>query len=135
MCSGDQLNLTCHATPNESLLQWSVTISGRSVPEIRFISSSSSANSVNPLTVGQTMFQILRTSTSPAPLVSTVVIDNVSSDVNGTRVECSYVDGRVVSTDIIKVIVNGMFDLVYVALSAIVSWKWLHRCHSSHASC
>ena len=40
-----------------------------------------------------------------------MVIDNVSSDVNGTIVECSYGD-RVVSTDIIKVIRNGMFDMI-----------------------
>ena len=111
MCSGDQLNLTCHVTPNESLLQWSVTITGRSVPEVRFISSSSSADSVTPLTIGQTVFQFLRISTSPAPLVSTVVINNVSPSLNGTRVECFYVDGRVVSRDIIFVIENGMFDL------------------------
>jgi hypothetical protein len=35
-----------------------------------------------------------------------MVINNVSSDVNGTRVECSS-GGRVVSTDIINVIGNG----------------------------
>ena len=139
VCSGDQLNLTCHVTPNETLLQWSVTIPGRSVSELRFISSGGNTVSVAPLIVGQTVFQFLRTSTSP--LVSTIVIDNVSSSLNGTRVECSYLDGRVVSTDIINVIGNGMFDIVYAIIlchvSAIVilmSWKWLHRCHSCYTS-
>jgi hypothetical protein len=39
-----------------------------------------------------------------------MVIDNVSSDVNGTRVECSSGDG-VVSTDITNVIGNGEYKL------------------------
>jgi hypothetical protein len=39
-----------------------------------------------------------------------MVIDNVSSDINGTRVECSS-GGRVVSTDMINVIGNGEYLL------------------------
>jgi hypothetical protein len=104
VCPGDQLNLTCHTAPDETLLQWSLTIPSRSVPELRFISPDTT--SVAPFIVGQTEFQFLRTSTLPAPLTSLMVIDNVSSGVNGTRVECSS-GGRVVSTDIINVIGNG----------------------------
>ena len=107
VCSGDQLNLTCHSAPNATLLQWSLTIPGRSPPELRFISSTGNTDSVTPLTVGQTVFQFLRISTSPEPLVSTMIIDNMSTSLNGTRVECSY-GGRVMSTDIINVIGNGM---------------------------
>ena len=103
MCPGDQLNLTCLAAPNETLLQWSIDIPSRPAPELRFISSGGNTISVTPLIVGQTVFQFLRTSTSP--LTSLMVIDNVRTDVNGTRVECSF-GGRVVSTDIIKVIGN-----------------------------
>ena len=106
MCPGDQLNLTCHTTPNETLLQWSIDIPDRPVPEQKFFSSGSNTVSVAPLTIGQTVFQFMRTSTSP--LTSLMVIDNVSSDVNGTRVECSS-GGRVVSTDIINVIGNGEY--------------------------
>ena len=109
MCPGDQLNLTCLTAPNETLLQWSIDIPGRPAPELKFFSSGSNTASVTPLTVGQTVFQFLRISTSP--LTSLMVIDNVSSDVNGTRVECSYLGGRVVSTDIIKVIGNGEYLL------------------------
>ena len=106
MCSGGQLNLTCLTAPNKTLLQWSINIPGRPASELRFISSDTV--SVTPLTVGQTVFQFLRTSTSP--LMSLMVIDNVSADVNGTRVDCSS-GGRVVSTDIIKVIGNGEYLL------------------------
>lgn len=109
MCSGDQLNLTCHPAPNETLLVWSVAIPGRLAAELRFISSDGNTDSVAPFIVGQTVFQFLRTSISPEPLVSTMIIENVSTSLNGTRVECSYNYGdRVLSTYIINVIGNGM---------------------------
>jgi hypothetical protein len=66
-----------------------------------------------------------------------MVIDNVGSDVNGTSVECSYPDGRVVSTDIINVIGNGIiFDLIiYSTINySIMSWNCLHRYDPSHTS-
>ena len=110
VCTGDQLNLTCHVTPNETLIQWSLTIPSRLTPEIRILSSDGNTASVTPFIVGQTMFQFLRISTSP--LTSLMVIDNVRTDINGTRVNYSYLGGRVVSTDIINVIGNGMFDIV-----------------------
>ena len=106
MCPGDQLNLTCHATQDETLLQWSITIPGHSVAELRFIPSSGNTARVTPLIVGQTVFQFLRTSTSP--LAAVMIIDNVSTSLNGTRVECSY-GGGVMSTDIINVIGNGVY--------------------------
>ena len=105
VCSGDQLNLTCIPAPNETLLQWSLTIPGRPATELRFISSTGDTDSVQALTVGQTLFQFLRISTSP--LVSTMIIDNVSASLNETRVECSY-GGSVMSTYIINVIGNSM---------------------------
>ena len=115
MCPGDQLNLTCLAAPNCNgmLPQWSIIIPGRSAPKLRFISSNGNTVSVTPLNVGQTMFQFLRTST--LPLISLMVIDNVSSDVNGTRVECSsYLNDslRVMSTGIIKIIGNGEYFII-----------------------
>ena len=54
MCPGDQLNLTCHAIPDETILQWSLAIPGRSVPELRFIPSSGNTASVAPLFVNWT---------------------------------------------------------------------------------
>ena len=106
VCPGGQINLTCQASPDETLLQWSLTIPGRSVPELRFISSDANTASVSPLIVGQTVFQFLRTSTSPLPLVSVMVTDDVSTSLNGTRVECSY-GGGVMETTVITVIRNG----------------------------
>ena len=106
VCHGDQLTLLCHTTPNETLLQWTliIPIPDRPGPDNRFISSSGSTASVTPLVVGQTVFQFLRISVSP--LESTLVINNASTRVNGTRVECSY-GGEVMETTIISVIGNG----------------------------
>ena len=103
---GGQKNLTFQASPDEILLQWSLTIPDRSVPELRFISSTGNTANVSPLIVGQTVFRFLRTSTSPLPLVLVMVIDNVSTSLNGTRVECSY-GGGMMETTVIIVIENG----------------------------
>ena len=73
--------------------------------ERRAILADGITDSASPLTVDQTMFRFLRTSTSP--LVSRMVIDNVNTILNGTRVDCSY-GGGVMSTDIINVIGNGI---------------------------
>ena len=59
--------------------------------------------SVMPLMIRQTVFQFL--SISVSPLTSTMVINNVSTGLNGMRVECSY--GGVMETTIINVIGNG----------------------------
>ena len=103
VCSGDQLTLTCHTMPNVTLLGWTLTIPDHPAPDIRFLSVGSTV-SIMPLIVRQTVFQFLRTSVSP--LISTMVMNNVSTSLNGTRVECSY-GGGVMETTIINIIENG----------------------------
>ena len=107
MCPGGQLNLTCLAGPGEILLQWSLTIPGRSVPEIQYISSmGASANNASAFAVGQTMFQFLRTSTSP--LTSLMIINSVVAELNETQVDCSN-RNIMVSTTFINVTRNGVY--------------------------
>ena len=105
VCPAGQLNLTCNTRTmsDQTILRWNMTFPHRPGYEIRDILTSGSAT---PLTINQTMFQFFRTSVSP--LISTIVIDNVSAVFNGTRVECFY-GGRVMITIIINVIGNGMF--------------------------
>ena len=107
VCPGGQLNLTCNTMSDQThtALIWNMTFPHRPGYEQRLILAGGSADSASPFTVGQTEFQFLRTSVSP--LMSTMVIDNVSSILNGTRVSCSY-GGGVMSTDIINVIGNGI---------------------------
>ena len=121
VCPGDQLTLTCHTTPDVTLLQWTITFADRSGSETRFLSSRANTDNAPPLTVGQTVFQFLRISTSP--LTSMMVIDNVAAELNGTRVECSYGSGvMTTNTQIINVIGNGMFCDIH-PLSPVYTYK------------
>ena len=103
MCPGEQLNLTCLAAPNETLLQWSLMLPGRS-PESRYISSLGMVDTVAPRTVGQTEFQFIRTSTSP--LMSVIVIASLTAELTGTRVDCLS-GGSVVAMSIINIPESG----------------------------
>ena len=71
--------------------------------ERRYILSTGIA-SAPPLTVDNTAFQFLRTSTSP--LKSTMIIENVAAQLNDTRVNCSY-GGRMIFTTTIDIIGNS----------------------------
>ena len=106
VCPGEQLNLTCQATTGVTLIQWDLNFPSASDPEIRFISSGGSAeSSASTYTLGQTVFHFSRTSTSP--LASLIIVDNVTTSVNGTRLECTY-NGSVMLATNINVIGNGM---------------------------
>ena len=134
VCPGGQINLTCQATPNGTLLQWNLTILGRSQPELRFISSDGNTASVSPLIAGQTVFQFFRTSTSP--LISVMIIDNVSTSLNGTRVECSY-GGGVMETTVINVIRNGTYlsSITLCYINIYHQRRDLQRCYMRSTSC
>ena len=86
------------------ILTWNITLPNHRGYEQRAFFSTGSAESALPLTVNQTRFQFFRTSASP--LISTMVIDNMSTILNGTRVKCSY-GGGMKETTILNVIGNG----------------------------
>ena len=103
VCLGGQLSLTCHTHSNGTLLTWDITIPSHSESEIRFFSSIGNLTESH-LTVGETVFQFIRTSLSP--LMSTMVINTITTSLNGTRVDCYDVD-KLVSTAVINVVENG----------------------------
>ena len=103
VCPGGQLVLTCSAAAHESPLLWSLTFPHSSDIERRYILSMGIA-SAPPLTVGNTEFQFLRTSTSP--LKSVMIIENIAIQLNDTRVNCSY-GGRMIFATTIDVIGNS----------------------------
>ena len=116
VCLGGQLTLTCDTLMSgETLIKWSVTLSDEEHHETRFISSLGSADSVTPLTAGHTAFQFLRASISP--LISTMVIDNVTEHVHGTRIDYSY-GGSLIYTSIITVI-GKYLDTISVKINAL----------------
>ena len=95
--------LTCSAAAGESPLLWSLLFPHSSHVERRYILSTGIA-SAPPLTVGNTAFQFLRTSTSP--LKSTMIIENIAIQLNDTRVNCSH-GGRTIFATTIDVIGNS----------------------------
>ena len=116
VCLEGQLTLICDTLMSgETLIKWSVTLSDEEHRETRFISSLGSADSVTPLTAGHTAFQFLRASISP--LISTMVIDNATEYVHGTRIDCSY-GGSLISTSIITVI-GKYLDTISVKINAL----------------
>jgi hypothetical protein len=101
VCSGDQLELTCTTTGD--LLQWrfSVVRGNETTAITRTITSTGSE--MTNLTVNSTVFNYLRISDhSSMPVMSTSVINPVSSSLNGTVMNCVDLDtGEVSSTTII----------------------------------
>ena len=92
VCPGGHLMLSCCA--NGSSLQWIVNVSISPLhlepgeTGIRFITRTS-PESEPPIIANQTVFHVSKTSNSP--LTSIVSVDNVTSDLNQTRIECSRV--------------------------------------------
>ena len=89
-------------------LSWNITfpdgINQRS--ELRYISSMGTSTCQAPRTVYQTVFQFVRTSISP--LISTLAVYNMTSTLNGTRVDCHDAENyTMISSTIINVIGNG----------------------------
>ena len=105
MCPGEQLVLECDTNSSVLLLEWSITFNSSILQhtEMRSVDSLGSAESQPPFVVNHTEFQFLRNSVSP--LISTMIIHNVSTILNGTRIDCRY--NGMTSTTFIRVIKNG----------------------------
>ena len=107
VCLGDQLRLTC--STNDSALQWNLFPPGHGVDDSNFnviVSVGSSSGTVSPsehvLNNNSFRFSI----TSLSPLESLMLVDNVSANVNGTRVGCQSSSNGESITNIV-IIENG----------------------------
>ena len=113
-CSGDQLNLTCTVTG--SFLQWSFSL----IPEgettargyIFTVTSLNPTNQAQQLRVNSSIFTFLRSSAANSvPLISRLIINAASHNLNQTVVTCSDVEAtESVSTTIN--IINESQDLI-----------------------
>ena len=106
VCPGSNLTLTCFT--NGPQLRWVITLPYFYRPEARIISSTGDANSQTQLFEDPTLFSFLRT--SRVPLMSTMLIDNISARLNGTHVDCWFDEGR--STTVIDVVGNGNLIII-----------------------
>ena len=92
-----------------NFLAWNVTFPVGIInqrPELRYISSIGTSTCQTPRTVYRTVFQFVRTSISP--LISTLAVYNMTSTLNGTRINCHDAENdTLISATIINVIGNG----------------------------
>jgi hypothetical protein len=106
VCSGEQLDLIC-TTPG-TLLEWSFfLVPWEETTAIRYdrILHSESFPATSDLEVNSITFIFSRISAEGSlPLVSTIVIDPASDDLNGTEVNCTDVLASNTSSTHIKVI-------------------------------
>ena len=118
-CPGGHLMLAC--STNSSALRWNVTVFSPlqlkpGEDGIRLITRTSQDRSHRPITFNQTPSVLNFSQISTSPLASVVSVNNVTADLNQTRIECSH-EGRT-SVTIIHVI--GSDGIVIISLYYIV---------------
>ena len=108
MCSfiGNQLRLTCSS--NESEIFWSVTHPNIQTEIGLQPITTTGLNSTRQFYTSVGVFQFFRTSVSP--LISELLVDNTTADLNGTEITCTRIDGTI--TEIINIIERGKKALV-----------------------
>lgn len=91
VCPGGRLVLIC--STNASLMQWSVTVPRYDTTETRLLQYSGTAQRTTPIMIGLITFNISRMldESLTLPLVSTIISNGVTTDVNGTVVICTEV--------------------------------------------
>ena len=107
VCPGRQLSLTCHT--NESILRWSITQPGGSATyDFRDISTIGSISPL-PIDVAGRSVYVYFSRQSVNPLISTLSIDSISTDLNGTRISCSSLNSSESVMTVIHVIGGKQF--------------------------
>ena len=93
---GDQLELTCNN--NETVIKWSFTVNNDQLRRTglleypRFINTEDESQQISEVTVNSTIFTFMRISARGSlPMISTLVINSVSRNLNGTVVHCTDV--------------------------------------------
>ena len=91
MCDGDRLELTCTITdPGSSLLEWTFTPTTILYRAIQ--ASTPSDQTTTHWMINSTLFTFSRISgQNEVPLVSRLLIDRLTADLNGIVVNCSAV--------------------------------------------
>ena len=106
VCPGGQILLTCERIISGSILYWTVSAPNLVISPTRVVLSQGAIISPE-FTIGFTAFNITRTSQSP--LISQLLINNVTTGINGSNFYCSE-DGNETNAPMtaIEVIYKGM---------------------------
>ena len=111
----DQLELTC--ITNGTFVRWSFTVrndQGRLQEYPRFISQDGTQQThESQITVNSTTFTFMRTSAQgSSPLTSTLVVNSVSSALNGTVVHCEDAETSMTATTTIHLFDTSMYTVI-----------------------
>ena len=90
VCPGGQVLLTCERL-NDSVLYWTVSIPHLDTPREIIVTSQGVLLS-SEVRIGFTEFSV--TLTSGSPLISQLLISNVSTEINGSTIYCSEDDNE-----------------------------------------
>ena len=85
VCPSKQVEISC-STSESAFLEWNITIPHFHLSQTRAISSSNSALFASPLELPSVLFTFAITSKSP--LMSKLVINSTTFELNGTKVLC-----------------------------------------------
>ena len=93
VCEGGELSLTC-STTNVSIILWTLSPlhdeQGQVLTFMRFISSVGASNQASDMMVNSTFLNVSRVSDrDELPLLSRLVINDVSVGLSGTQVNCT----------------------------------------------
>ena len=110
VCISDKLTLICNT--NGTSIQWGISNPHNLITGVgnQLISTTTTNERLENLkfATNRGIFQFFRTSSSP--LISELQIDNVTADLNGTRVECTSIEGM--TTTVINIIDTGNQELI-----------------------
>ncbi len=109
--AGDQLELMCTTTSGTDH-RWEFTVFPENVSYTRRPVSSTGVSGIptTPLSIGTSMITFLRLSgQNVLPLISRIIIDPVSSTLNGTVVNCFELATNLVATTTIQIIDSRQF--------------------------
>ena len=105
ICPGGQVVLTCERIPG-SIMYWNASIAHLDTTRERIVLSQGVILSPK-FKIGFTEFNVTRT--SPSPLISQLLINNVTTEINGSTIYCSEDSNeKNAPMTAIKVIYKGM---------------------------
>ena len=104
VCSGDQLNLTCSLT-GSNILEWTFAPATIFMGLYRAIEANTPKNSDDSSVIGSSRFTFSKSSArGNLPLVSTLLIDPVTIDLNGIMINCTDIFSLESATSIVYVV-------------------------------
>ena len=98
MCPGEQVSLTCTLTQG-SALQWAIVLPGTTLNSTRFQRIISSLSDLTPLpvTANSSTINVSFSRDSTNPLTSTLSINSIATDFNGTEIVCQIASSSAVT--------------------------------------